>query len=227
MPTSITPETLIQLVNIAGPQRTHCQRILLHLLLAKEKNLHALEIAEESIENFDRGHRLLVHGNSELPGLFNEELKGLFMSPKHYARDIESFIQRCRKITQAIRNDTLASEQEIHQLVDSSPVLFECLNAILEAYQQATTEHLQQIRQLWSSERSEIHQLLEQVSKVSFEFSIVALNARVLAAQGGNNARSNDQRAFSAVSEQMSSLAININDLVKKALEKPQAKLSA
>lgn len=206
---------LTHLINLAGRQRMLSQRLVLHLCMAARKHKGSLKKATEAYEAFCRNNQYLRSIPLKLPA--TSPLTQVFQDNQHASALIDRFIQQAQEALQSFDGtDTVTQERHLVPLLDQESQLLDALEHLTNTFQKEV--HLIQtaIREQLENDKAELIEMLERVSQASLQFTLVSLNARVLAAKQDQGRH----QAFTVVAQQMTELACHINDVIKQVLQR-------
>jgi Type IV pili methyl-accepting chemotaxis transducer N-term len=174
----VSGQMIGELINLSGRQRMLSQRIVLHVLLASHGDMNALAITRECLATFAATHRVLVNGNDHLPGVFSDALQQLYYGTRKADERVQRFIALTDETVARVEANDEAKREHVDALVAQATPLLELLQEITLAYQN-------EMRGIEAATQRRQAAIAEQLSSISMQANIVALNARISAARAG------------------------------------------
>ncbi len=202
----ITSETFGALINLAGRQRMLSQRIVLNAVLSTMGHETALETAREALALFRVSHAALVHGNSELPGVFFENLRLVYFGEVEGDRKILEFINLVEQALSACEFGYRTAAGLLSELGQQATPIVTLLNRITVVYEGESKHHAQ-------IQRKQHHELMSNIQNIAKQARIVSVNAQIVAARAGEVGRE-----FAVVAGELTNITAKIDDLVRVAL---------
>jgi len=202
----ITSETFGALINLAGRQRMLSQRIVLNAVLSTMGHETALETAREALALFRVSHAALVHGNSELPGVFFENLRLVYFGEVEGDRKILEFINLVEQALSACEFGYRTATGLLSELGQQATPIVTLLNRITVVYEGESKHHAQ-------IQRKQHHELMSNIQNIAKQARIVSVNAQIVAARAGEVGRE-----FAVVAGELTNITAKIDDLVRVAL---------
>lgn len=202
----ITSETFGTLINLAGRQRMLSQRIILNAVLSTMGHETALETAREALALFRVSHAALVQGNSELPGVFFENLRLVYFGEVEGDRKILEFINLVEQALSACEFGYRTAPGLLSELGQQATPIVTLLNRITVVYEGESKHHAQ-------IQRKQHHELMSSIQNIAKQARIVSVNAQIVAARAGEVGRE-----FAVVAGELTNITAKIDDLVRVAL---------
>jgi hypothetical protein len=181
-PVAVSGQIIGELINLSGRQRMLSQRIVLHALLAARGDSAALTVLRECLATFEQAHADLVGGNARLPGVFSAALRELYSGSRKADERIQQFIALAGCTMESIEAHRDDQPSQLDALVAQATPLLELLQEITLAYQH-------EMRGIEAAGVKQQVEIAEQLSSISMQANIVALNARISAARAGHHGR--------------------------------------
>jgi hypothetical protein len=208
---TITSEIFGALINMAGRQRMLSQRIVLNAVLSTLSQEGALETAREALTLFRNSHAALVHGNSELPGVFFEDLRLVYFGTVEGDRKIMEFINLAEQALSACESGYRTAPDLLAELGRQASPIVGLLNRITAVYEEESKHHA-------LLQRKQNHELMNNIQNIAKQARIVSVNAQIAAARAGEIGRE-----FAVVAGELTHITAEIDDLVRVALANSQA----
>lgn len=205
--TPLSGEVFGALINLSGRRRFTSQRLALFAMMAAQGDEHAAPIAREALTLFRNAHQLLVHGNHELPGIFCPELHDAYFGHLAGDRKILQFIELAEGTLHAIEQGKPGAPAMLGRLVQSVTPILDVLNQITMVYEEQAKRHAVLMRK-------QLRGIITDIESFAKQAKMVAFNARVVAARAGHAGRE-----FAVVAGVLSSITIEIDDMVRMALD--------
>lgn len=202
----VNSETFGALINLAGRQRMLSQRIVLNAVLSTMGNETALDTAREALALFRNSHAALVHGNSELPGVFFENLRLVYFGEVEGNRKILEFINLVEQALSACEFGYRTVPGLLSDLGNQAAPIVTLLNRITLVYEAESKLHAQ-------IQRKQHHELMSSIQNIAKQARIVSVNAQIVAARAGEVGRE-----FAVVAGELTNITAKIDDLVRVAL---------
>jgi hypothetical protein len=202
----ITSETFGHLINISGRQRMLSQRIILNIFLSTHGHEDALKIARDDLQLFRDSHHALVIGNSEMPGVFFENLRLAYYSELDGHKKNLEFINLVEKTLNAYEANYRTAQGLLDELGLLAMPIVKLLNQITLVYETESKEFVK-------LEQKKRRYLMNDIQNIAKQAKIVAVNAQISAARAGEIGRE-----FSVVATELTNITEKIDSLVKTAL---------
>jgi hypothetical protein len=202
----LSGEKFSVLINLSGRRRFTSQRVVLYSVLASQGHEHAVRTALDALALFRDAHDALVEGNSELPGVFCNELKDAYFGKLQGDKLIRAFIHLAEEALAAINTGKREAPKLLGQLIESATPLLNVLNKITQVYEELSKRHASQMNKHLRGVMSDIESIAKQARMVSF-------NAQIVAARAGQAGRE-----FAVVAGVLSNITAEIDELVREAM---------
>lgn len=207
----LSGETFAMMINLSGRRRFTSQRVVLYSVLARQGDMQALATAREALKLFSEAHVALVQGNSQLPGIFCDELQQAYFGADKNDAQIRAFIDLAQRAMDAVAASSARAGELQDELVQCATPLLAVLNRITQVYEELSKRHAKQVRGQLTGIMNDIEAIARQARMVSF-------NAQIMAARAGTAGKE-----FAVVAGVLSDITREIDDLVKAALESSAA----
>jgi hypothetical protein len=202
----INGDTFSRLINVAGRQRMLSQRIVLNILLSSKENQETLKIARDDLELYRQSHSVLVYGNSEMPGVFFDELKEAYFGTLDGHNKNLQFINLADQALSAFEAGYRSAQGLMQELSQLAMPIVGLLNKITLVYEAES--------KLFAKEEARKHHaLMSDIQNIAKQAKIVAVNAQIAAARAGDVGRK-----FSVVATELTNITEKIDSLVRAAL---------
>lgn len=176
------------------------QRIVLFLYAAAQGDQKAFEEAQVAYNHFTYNHQNLCQHDPQLPG----------------REAMEGFIQVVHQASQSLGNVSWSQRLTHEDLLLMSGGILQVLDHAIHAYRQRDMQQASQPR-VYEAFLEPSSEITETLTKVVFEFKLLAVNARIIAAHAGLHDEAVD--AFGAVCDQMNNLAEEIARIINQLLK--------
>jgi hypothetical protein len=202
----ISGDILGALINLSGRRRFTSQRLVLHAVLAAQGRVESLQIARDALKLFRDAHDVLVNGNSQLPGIFCDELERAYFGDAQAHGKIIEFTDLAQSALDAIQANRRGTKELLDDLVHKATSILAVLNSLTQLYEDLSKRHATTVKKQLNSIMSDIESIAKQARMVSF-------NAQIIAARAGIAGKE-----FSVVAGLLTSITGEIDDLVREAL---------
>ena len=186
-------------------------RLLLHSRLE-----HTLELAKRNnekcalmfmdLDSFKSINDTYGHGNSELPGVFFENLRLVYFGEVEGDRKILEFINLVEQALSACEFGYRTAPELLSELGQQATPIVTLLNRITVVYEGESKQYAQ-------IQRKQHHELMESIQNIAKQARIVSVNAQIVAARAGEVGRE-----FAVVAGELTNITAKIDDLVRIAL---------
>lgn len=205
-PSRLSGEVYSMLINLSGRRRFTSQRVVLYALLASQARAGALEMSRDTLTTFRDAHTALVEGNSQVPGVFCEELRDAYFGALDGDRVIRTFLGLAQRTLDAIQAGAPGVPALLDQLVDSTTPLLVVLNRITQVYEDLAKRQA-------GLAKTHLVGVMGDIESIAKQARIVSVNAQIVAARAGAAGRE-----FSVVAGELSQITSKIDELVRDAL---------
>lgn len=203
---SLSGQVFGMLINLSGRRRFTSQRLILYAVLAAQGKPGALEVSQQALELFREAHATLVNGNSELPGIFCDELEHVYFGAPQGDRRIGEFILLAERALNAVRRDAGDAASLLDALVAEATPLLALLNQITQVYEGLSRRHARQVKQ-------QLHDVMTHIESIARQARMVSFNAQIIAARAGHAGRE-----FGVVASVLTDITSEIDKLVREAI---------
>ena len=208
----LSGEAFATMINLSGRRRFTSQRVVLYSVLAAGGNATAAQTAGEALNLFQEAHTALIHGNTQVPGVFSAALHDAYFGAAQGNKKILDFVELAERVLYAIAAGWRRQVPVLlDELVECSSALLATLNSITAIYEAEARNHAKQVE----------HQLMAamgEIKSISKEAQFVAFNAQIVAARAGSAGRE-----FSVVAAVLLSITSNIENILDNALVRRSA----
>lgn len=202
----LSGEVYGMLINLSGRRRFTSQRVVLYALLASQARVGALAMSTDTLATFREAHAALVEGNSQVPGVFCEELREAYFGALEGDKVIRAFIGLAQRTLDAIQAGAPGAAAWLDQLVDSTTPLLAVLNRITQVYEDLAKRQA-------GLAKTHLVGVMGDIESIAKQARIVSVNAQIVAARAGAAGRE-----FSVVASELSQITGKIDQLVREAL---------
>lgn len=204
--TPLSGEVFGALINLSGRRRFTSQRLVLYAVLAAQGHADGMATAHEALSLFRNAHRLLVKGDSQLPGIFCAELHDAYFGRMDGDRHIGQFIDLAERTLHAIGQEGRAAPALLDELVRATTPLLAILNQITTIYEEQSRRHAQLMKK-------QLRGVITDIETIAKQAKMVAFNARIVAARAGHAGKE-----FAVVAGVLSNITSEIDEMVREAL---------
>lgn len=196
------------LINLSGRRRFTSQRLVLYAVLAAQKQPEALDNARDALNLFRNAHDALVGGKD---GMFCEELREAYFGETQGDQKIRAFIKLADAALDAIEREVPRASALLAELVQSATPILRVLNLITLIYEEQSKRQALMLRK-------QLHNTMTELETIAGQARLVAFDARIVAARAGDAGKE-----FSVVAGVLSNITTEIDELVRKAIDRTGA----